>query len=68
MNGKFYIILCKGPEIHNWTELNGLEYTESEANSELRHLKKVCDTGLQFRKKCVYNGPVQILSARRVAL
>lgn len=65
MNGKFYIITFKsgGGE---YRVLDEIEYTEKEANGQLRKLKKEWP-GVAFRKKCVYNGPIQVLSARRVA-
>ena len=62
MNGKFYIILVKGGEIKNWTPLSDTEYTEREANRELRCYKKVPGSIYQFRKKCVYNGLIQVLT------
>lgn len=65
MNGKFFVILYKENHGDKWAELDGIEYTEKEANAQLRSLKRVCDTGLQFRKKCIYNGPIQVLTVRR---
>lgn len=35
----------------NWREYNGIEYTEKEADQELRYLKK--HSRCKFRKKCI---------------
>jgi len=62
MNGKFYVILYRRIGSQEWSTFEETEYTENEANTELRHLKAL-DSPYQFRKKCVYNGPVCRLSA-----
>lgn len=64
MNGKFYVIMIKGVEFQKWTPLSETEYTEREANRELRMNKKHADKRYSFRKKCVYNGPIQVLSIK----
>lgn len=67
MNGKFYIILYRSkvdPAHKDWDYLDYKEYTEKEANRELRHWKKECGENLEFRKRCIYNGPIQVLSVK----
>ena len=67
MNGKFYIILSRSKvdaAYKDWSPLDEIEYTEKEANQKLRQWKKDCGDNLEFRKKCIYNGPIQVLSVR----
>jgi len=59
MTGKFYMILFDRG--NGWEAFDEGEYTEKEANRELRHLKEG-RPDWKFRKKCVYNGPIQRLS------
>lgn len=56
--------MFKGGDVKNWTPLSDTEYTEREANRELKQLKYFGQRTHQFRKKCVYNGPIQVLSVR----
>lgn len=46
-----------------WREYNGIEYTEQEANEELRLLKK--HSCCKFRKKCTRQCETVYLSVRR---
>ena len=46
-----------------WREYNGIEYTEKEANKELRHLKR--NSCCKFRKKCIRQCETVELSVRR---
>lgn len=46
-----------------WSEYNGIEYTEREANEELRLLKK--HNCCKFRKKCTRQCETVSLSVRR---
>ena len=47
----------------DWREYNGLEYTEKEADRELRHLKR--NGCCKFRKRCVRECETVQLSVRR---
>ena len=44
-------------------EYNGIEYTEKEANKELRYLKKY--SSCKFKKKCIRQCETVELSLRR---
>lgn len=45
-----------------WREYNGIEYTEKEADKELRYLKKY--SRCKFRKKCIRQCKTVELSVR----
>ena len=47
----------------DWREYNGIEYTEKEANKELRLLKK--NSCCKFRKKCIRQCETVQLSVKR---
>ena len=47
----------------DWREYNGIEYTEKEANKELRHLKR--NSCCEFIKKCIRQCETVELSVRR---
>lgn len=59
MTGKFYNILFNYG--NGWEVLVDTEFEEKEANRTLRHLRRL-QPDVKFRKKCVYNGPIQRLS------
>lgn len=67
MNKKFYTILTKSDPTDKWTDQE-VEMTEDEANAFIRRNKQLdkrlgCGN-IMYRKKCVYNGPVQFLTVR----
>ncbi len=47
----------------DWREYNGIEYTEKEANKELRHLKR--NSCCKFKKKCIRQCETVELSVQR---
>lgn len=47
----------------DWREYNGIEYTEKEANKELRSLKR--NSCYKFRKKCIRQCETVELSVQR---
>ena len=47
----------------DWREYNGIEYTEKEAQKELRHLKR--NSCCKFRKRCVRECETVQLSVQR---
>lgn len=59
MTGKFYMIMFNNG--NGWKPLEDTMFDEKEANEELKHLKSA-QPDWKFRKKCVYNGPIQRLS------
>lgn len=58
---KLYIILAfvEG----DWREYNGIEYTEAEADKELRYLKR--NGCCKLKKKCIRQCETVELSVRR---
>ena len=47
----------------DWREYNGIEYTEAEADKELRSLKK--NSCCKFKKKCIRQCETVELSVKR---
>ena len=47
----------------DWREYNGIEYTEAEADRELRHLKR--NSCCKFKKRCIRQCETVALSVRR---
>ncbi len=62
MEAKMYIIMVNNEE-NGWKEFDGIWLTEEEINRDLRKYRKlVKGHNVKFRKKCVYNGPIEKLS------
>ena len=60
---KYYLIMYRRIGTYGWRPLEQTEYTEKEADSILRSLKKT-ESPFVFRKKHLFTQPVQELSAR----
>lgn len=64
-NGKLYIVTCRlRGSLNRFEPLSDTEYDARAVETELRLLKRFADPGLEFRKKCVFEGPMETLSAR----
>lgn len=69
MKVRYYNIMIDATatgESEGWVALSEIEYTQKEADSQLRHLKSL-GSPYKFRKKIVREAEVQILTVRRVA-
>jgi len=56
MTVKYYNLLVNTG--NGWQPFDEGQFTEKEANKELRHLRKA-RPDLKLRKKCVFNGEVE---------
>lgn len=64
-NGKLYIVTYRlRGSLNRFEPLSDTKYDARAVEAELRLLKRFADPCLEFRKKCVFEGPMETLSAR----
>lgn len=63
----YYVIIYRSENDPQWRQFEDTEYTEKEADAQLRDLKRTSamfGTSYKFRKRYVYSAVVETLSVR----